>query len=420
MSRIKDLQKQITDTSGEAKSLYAEMEADAAKQTAENREKLDKILAKGKQLRADLQQAQEVEELDEFVNKPKSSEADFAPVGSDGDQPQANFKSWGRTFTDSPEFKAAAKNNSPNVPEVQVKALYESATSNGGATVFSDRRTDVIERQGAKLAPTTLLDIMNISPTDSSSIDYIQMTGFTNNAAEVKEWDSGTSNYGLKPESDMAFALINAPVQTIAHWMRASRNLLSDQPAMRNFIDTKLIDGLRARLEGQIIAGNGTAPNLRGILNTSGIQTRSGATGSASARFKAGDTKLDTIRRAITDVALAFGSANAIVLNPADAEDIELAKDDNKNYMNVYDAVAQRVWRVRVVENQRVTANRGIVGDFAGGATLYMREDAIVRVSENVADDFIRNAIRVLAELRAALAVEIPEYFVDINTLATP
>lgn len=425
MSRIKELQEKIRKASADAKGLYGEMEADETKRTADNREKLDKILADGTDLKAQLKQAKDVEDLDKFVNEPanESKSNPFGtPAGGDGDQPRGNgFKSWGHTLITSEGFKYAAKHGfkSPqSIEPIEVKAIHGSTEASGGAAVFSERRTEITDQ--AKLAPTTLLDIMNVSPTSSSSIDFVVTTGYTNNAAPVKEWDTDLDpdNFGLKPESNLTFDLQNAPVQTIAHWIAASRNVLDDAPRLRNLIDVKMISGLRRILEGQVISGNGTAPNLRGIRNTSGIQTRSGAAASSSPRYEATDTILDTVRRGITDVALAFGQADAVVLHPGDAEKMELMKDDNSNYMNVFDPVAQRVWRVRVVENLAMTANRGLVGDFRQGATLYLREDAVIRFFEQHADFAVRNALVILAELRAALAVFDPELFVDVNTLS--
>lgn len=413
-TQVTDLQQQIAKLSHDAKALHAQMAADATLRTSENNEKLDRIIADGQAKREELTRLKKLDELAAFTAEPEEKGLPLA--GDEGYQPEAKRLSWGQQITETEEWKAAAKNGfrGHGMEPIEIKALYEGTAATGGAAVFSDRRPGITDL--VKTAPTTLLDIMNVSGTTSNSIDYIRTTGFTNAAAEVNEWSSG--NFGLKPESNMTFELVNSPVQTIAHWIAVSRNLMSDAPAAINIANTKLRAGLERRLEGQVIAGNGTAPNLRGIINTSGIQTRSGAAGSASPRYTAGDTRLDTIRKAITDVQLGFGQANAIVLHPGDAEALELQKDDNNNYMNVYDPVRQRVWRVQVVENMAMTLNRGLVGDFANGAILYIRENIVIRTAEQHADFFVRNAIVLLAEMRAALAVLDPEMFVDVNTLS--
>lgn len=415
-AKIKELGTQIATIHNQAKSLYAEMEADEAKRTTDNREKWNKMIEDGKSLYSERSNLIELDRLGEELAPNGDAKTRQQPPNGG----QTERKSWGVQMVNSDEFKAAkdAGFRSPkDIAPISVKALSESVSASGGSVVFSSRQTEI--RDQAHLAPTTLLDILNVAQTDSNSIDFVAVTGFTNNAAEVKEWDTALTpdNFGLKPESDLTFELKNEPVQTIAHWIATSRNILADVPRLRNLIDVKMIQGLKRRIEGQIIGGNGTAPNIRGIRNTSGIQTRSGAAASASARYQATDTILDTIRRGITDVALAFGQADAVVLNPADAESMELQKDDNGNYMNVFDPVAQRVWRVRVVENMAMTANRGMVGDFSDGATLYLREDAVIRFFEQHADFAIRNALVILAEMRAALEVSEPEWFVDLNTL---
>lgn len=401
-------------------ALRLKMEADFEEKGAaetSDKENFDKMFADGAALKNEITNLYEAEKLEKFANGEETEEkkSQFVPTQKGG------FESWGHRVISSEGFKTAQKGGfrSPqDIEPVEVKALSESVAASGGSSVFSERHPEI--RDHARIAPTTLLDIMNVAATTSNSIDFVTMTGFTNNAAEVLEWDTALTpdNFGLKPESDLTFALKNEPVQTIAHWIAASRNILDDVPRLRNSIDTKMIQGLRRRLEGQIIAGSGVAPQIRGIRNTVGIQIRNGGAASASARWLATDTVLDTLRRAITDISLAFGVADAIVLNPADAERMELTKDSTLNYMNVYDPVAQRVWRVRVVENMALTVNRGMVGAFNGGATLYLREDAVIRFFEQHADFAIRNALVILAELRAALEVTVPEWFVDVNTLS--
>jgi HK97 family phage major capsid protein len=61
-----------------------------------------------------------------------------------------------------------------------------------------------------------------------------------------------------------------------------------------------------------------------------------------------------------------------------------------------------------------------LVGAFGTGAQLYDREQATIRISEQHADFFVRNAIVVLAEERLALAVKRPESFVSVTFDAQP
>ncbi len=400
---IKEKGKELQKLSADAKKLHAEMEADEEKQTTENREKLSKMIEEGEKLREEIKELKKLEELDDFANNPEEKGKFDEGVPA----PTESRKSWGQTFTESKTFASAQKHNTPETEAVEVKALHTTTDPTGGVLIEEDRQPGILDR--AKLAATTLLDLINVSGTNSNLVSYYTITGFTNNAAEVLEWDPAGPDFGLKPESDLTFGEENSPVQTVAHWLAMSRNMLADVPAIRGLVDGKLLAGLRRRLETQVIGGDGVNPNLRGIVNTPNIQVRY----KDSTRGVAGDTKADQLRRALTDIRLAFGKANAIVLNPVEAEALELLKDGNSQYMNIYDPVLQRIWRTAIVENQTLATDKYIAGDFAMGATLFMRENATVRMSENVKDFFIRNAVVILAELRAALAVTEPEMFVD-------
>lgn len=388
--------------SDEAKTLYAEMESDEAKRTPENREKLDKILADGEKLQGEILQAKRLEALGEFTDEPEEKRERENPAPE-----QKTARSWGGAFTESDEFKSAIKNGHKTTDSVEVKLLHSDTDAAGGILIYPQRRPGVVDR--AFVNETSLLDLLTVAPTSSNAVPYVVLTGFTNNAAGVKDYDTDSQNFGLKPQSGLGFTAETAPVETIAHWFGVHRNLLADVPALRGIIDGKAFIGLRRKLEDYIVDGTGTSPQIRGIKNTSGIQERF----ADSPRTKATDTKADQLKRALTDVKLAFGMPNAIVVNPVIAEELELIKDDNNQYVRIYDPVTQRLWRTPVVENRKLTDDEYLVGDFKMGCTLFMRENANIRLSENFEDWFARNAVLILAELRAALTVEQPEFFVD-------
>ncbi|WP_264755294.1 phage major capsid protein [Klebsiella michiganensis] len=44
----------------------------------------------------------------------------------------------------------------------------------------------------------------------------------------------------LKPKSDIKFELKSAPVRTIAHYFKASRQILDDAPGLASYIDAVL------------------------------------------------------------------------------------------------------------------------------------------------------------------------------------
>lgn len=62
-----------------------------------------------------------------------------------------------------------------------------------------------------------------------------------------------------------------------------------------------------------------------------------------------------------------------------------------------------------------MTQNTALTGAFGLGAKVYDREQSNIRVAEQHADLFIRNAVAILAEQRLGITVSRPESFVKID-----
>jgi HK97 family phage major capsid protein len=403
---LKSKRTAIQTLANQAKTLHADLEAQGDKASAEDRVKLNNMIETGIKLRADLDQLEKLAALDDEFNAPAAeAKAQKTPAAP-------SRKSWGRTVIESKEFKG---NDGRTMPSVDVPGGVKTVINLGTTTQSiaepvlydMDRQPGVIDI--ARQQPQSVLDLINVVRTNQGSIEYVKLTARQNMAATVAE-------AATKPQSDLTFALDTATVRTLAHWVGASRQILADAPQLQDVVNGELLYGLRLLLENQVIAGGGTGQDFTGILNWSGIATRvMHATTPVGRGQTTTDTRIDTIRRAITDIRLAFYNANGVVLNPADGEALELAKDSQGRYLNIYDPVAFRIWRVRVIETPIITALTGLVGDFSLGATLWDREQANIRVSENVASDFIQNMVRILAEMRAAFAVVRPLCFEKIT-----
>ena len=87
-------------------------------------------------------------------------------------------------------------------------------------------------------------------------IEYAKENVYTNSAAIV--YSSPDFENVTKPESNITFTLSSAPVVTIAHWLAASRQLLSDAPALAGYIDSRLTYGLKYLEQEEILTA--TAP----------------------------------------------------------------------------------------------------------------------------------------------------------------
>ena len=342
----------------------------------------------------------------------------------------ASSKSLGSLFLESAEFKSlAGGRNGANMPSPfvlnhgDIAGMWAQKDLYSGLPTGTPASFGTIERDPIVVPPMRtrrVRDLFPVRTTTAAVVEYFQMTGFTNNASSVAERNGNNSAYGLKPQSSFAFVGQQAPVRTLAHWEAAHRNVLADEPQLRSIIDNELLYGLRLQEDTQILNGNGVGENLTGILQTSGIQNYSWSSG---ATLPVPDTKADAIRRAATLAYLAYYEPTGVVVHPNDWEDIELTKNTQGTYlmaMSMQVGSEARIWRMPIVDTPAITEGQALVGAFGTGAQIYDREQASIRISEQHADFFVRNAIVILAEQRLALAVKRPESFVKVTFNSAP
>lgn len=393
MSALKTQRSKVAQLKSQTEAFFAEVEAKGESAVADERTKLQSMIADlGKQ--SEMLKTLEAVEAGVSPEQPESKTS--APA-------QEERKSIGQRFIESPEFKGRSSSGAVRA-DMQVKADEIVGVSGIASTqafpVWSQRMSEVypIARNGLEL-----LAAFGRGETNSNSFEYMTQATRTNNAAETQELSS-------KPQSILDWDVTTATVRTIAHWVAATEQVLSDEPRLRGMIDDELVYGVQKRLQSQLITGNGTAPNLRGLINTSGTNNRVHAV--SGARFSLNDTVGDTIRRMLTDIQLADGVANLVLLNPADAEKLDVQREGagTGQYLRTYDVVAGRIWRVPVLEANDITAGTALAGDMARGCKYYVRQDVTVS-SGWVNDQFIKNTFTLRAEMRAAFAVFYPAWF---------
>lgn len=233
-------------------------------------------------------------------------------------------------------------------------------------------------------------------------------------AQRMNNWGAATfvAEGNLKPESQMFFEEKVAQVEVLAHYIKANRQVLDDLPGLRANVDNDLLYGLLFREDAALLYGSGVSPALPGIMLDSDTQSYAWSQG------KTGDTKADALRRARTLVELALYEASAAVIHPAVWEEVETEKGSDGHYMwlqlsptpnNPY---AESIWRVPLVVSPAIRYDQFLLGAFGAAATLYDREEANIRFSDQNEDDFLRNRVAILAEERLGVAWKRPEAFV--------
>lgn len=324
-----------------------------------------------------------------------------------GSDTQERQKSLGQQLFESDNFRDFAENPSAGKSaKIYTKATITSATTDAagsaGILVPEQRLPGIVATPDRRL---TVRDLLASGTTSGNSITYIRETGFTNGAApQVKEGD-------IKAQSDIKFDEQSVNVKTLAHWVKASRQILDDAPMLESYIRGRLMYGLKLVEEQQLLNGDNTGGNLHGIIP----QASTFADPAALAEY----TIIDQLRLAQLQAVLAEYPASGHVLNPIDWAKIELTKDaENRYIIGQPQGVANpTLWGLPVVSTQAMGAGKFLTGAFSLGAQVFDRQQAAVAVSTENQDDFIRNLVTILCEERLALAVYRPEAFI-YGTLA--
>jgi HK97 family phage major capsid protein len=317
----------------------------------------------------------------------------------DGDRNQPNrVLSLGEHVVNSQGFKDVDWGAQSRL-SIGIQAAITSLDDSAGSLIVPQRVPGII---AAPMRRMTIRDLIAPGRTSSNSVEYVRETGFTNNASVVSE--NPTND---KPESDIEFELDQAKVATIAHLVRASKQILDDAAGLASFIDGRLRYGLQLKEELQLLKGSGVGLNINGIYTQATAYANPGVTVQAQ-------TRIDQLRLALLQAELAEYYADGIVLNPIDWAAIELLKSSTNEYLlsNPFVMSPAGLWSRPVVATQSMTAAEFLVGAFQMGAQLYDREDANVVISTEDKDNFSKNMITIRGEERLALTVYRPEAFV--------
>ena len=269
--------------------------------------------------------------------------------------------------------------------------------------------------------PDAVIGLFDQIETDQNSFAYMEETTFTNAAAEQAE-EATTA------EGTLDFTEKTASIRKIGVFLPVTEELLADVQGIQGYVNSRLGTMMKLRLDGQIMDGDGSAPNLGGLLNTSGIN--SFAYGSYSGEL----ARLGQIYQAITEIRKdAFVEPDAIIMHPSDWYDIVTSVTDIQTTSSGAAAknplfmvaggfgadVAPRIWGLPVVTTTAVSAGTQMVGRFGGGeaAHLVMRQGIDLAVSDSHSDFFLKGKLAIRATMRVGLVVYRPTAFCKLTQM---
>lgn len=177
----------------------------------------------------------------------------------------------------------------------QYRAQAEGTDGAGGYLVPVEQAPVVVERLAPQSVLLTAGPRLFTMSSDEMRVPKIATGATVSMVAENAEITA----------SDIVFEAAALVARKLAGLVRASNEWLSDAiPDARTVVEQNLMRELGIKLDQQFFVGDGTPPNLSGILDWSGVTATPGT------------ASLDDLAAAIARVEAAFAAPNAIFLSP--------------------------------------------------------------------------------------------------------
>ncbi len=389
------LKDQLKDVLAQANTLATKAQDEKRDFTDEENTAILELKKKADDLREQIRKADEAQAAFKALAGPKDEGKAASPVEP---KPETAAKSYGEAFVKSKAYKAFKADQPHGTPvNITARHLHVKAdpaplsTALPGAIVpqMLPGYTDLTYPQ-----PNTFLSLISMGTTSSSYVQYRQLVAVTNNAAKVKEGD-------LKPLSTLSTDVAEAHAFTLADGVKVTNQELADDGIISSLIDTVLTRNLDSFKEHMVLNGTGGSDQPTGILNTPGTLS------------VAYDKDIvHTVSHAITQLQqLVPGiSIQAIVLNPADNETLNLMQDKNDRYLSnaPFATGPFTLFGVPRITSSIVPQGKALVGDFHSVQLLRKTPLSILAFNQNE-DDARHNLTYVRAEEEDMLMIREPK-----------
>jgi HK97 family phage major capsid protein len=395
---------ELREAAGKLKATHDELKALFNKKGADGRldwgpadhDKRAELEAKATDEHAELKKWEEVE----ATAKSNDRELDYlrraaspAPI-ADRRQEGRESKSLGRQFVESAgyaNFLASKKSLDFAIELDGSPELKTQMTTAAGFAPFVVRSDDVVPYA---FRTPVIADLMPSLPTTQNSVQYMEETTHTANAA-------ATAEVVALPESAIVYTLRTVNIEDIGTTLPVSERMLDDAPLVAGLIDTSLGLEVQRAEETQLVTGTGTSPQLLGFLSTAaataGVQTQALGT----------DDQITAFMKAMVLVqSTGFAQPSAGIFHPLDWQDIVTLKDGNQRFLfgDPSQAGPRTLWGLPIVVTTAMTQNTALVGDFRLYAYTVRRADMRIEMGwQNT--DFGQRQRTIRAYSRTALVI---------------
>tara|TARA_R100001460_G_scaffold101187_2_gene145028 strand:+ start:1872 stop:3095 length:1224 start_codon:yes stop_codon:yes gene_type:complete len=395
MSNQKELMDQIAAKRTELKSVFESNED--GKYTSEQKEEIksrnDELAELVEDLSIEKKKAQNEKALEED-SKPVAE----MPLASG----QAEVKSVGQLFTESDAYKNYV---GQGVKGIDSKIETKTTLTTTGYPPETLRQPGILETPLRD--PNAVISLFDVINTDQNAFSYLEETTFTNNAAEAAEG-------AAVGEAALAFTERTESIRKMGVFIPVTDELLADEAGIQGYLNSRLQTMIRLRMDSQLLSGDGTAPNIEGLLDAG----KSSVGSSDFNSYNGNLGRIGAIYNAITDIRVnGLTEPDAIIMHPSDWNQIVTSVTDvdtsgSKNPLFVVAGgfgadAAPTIWGLKVIPTTAISNNTVLVGKFGGGeaANVVMRQGIELAVTDSHSDFFIKNQLAIRATMRMGFPV---------------
>lgn len=288
----------------------------------------------------------------------------------------------------------------------ETKATITNVSPGSGDTMSQAQRIGIVGTAQPDV-DTAILSAIPRGVASSSTIEWIRMTSAKSALLGKPQYDASSPAFregAAKQEIAPAFSLTKTDVVTVAAWLPVSRQAIDDSGELRGFLTNELFDSVRRELVREVLAGDGADGEMEGLA-TSGLTT-------APPAAVSGEGNIERIRRSIAALEAKGFAVDSIILHPNDWADIELQKSagGSEEFLAGVPRGANpsSLWNKPVMSHEYQPEGTFVVGALAQSMKLWTRQDAQLLVSDSHGDNFTKNILVMLAELRAAVTIVRP------------
>ena len=268
-----------------------------------------------------------------------------------------------------------------------------------GETVIEDFKFD----PSRSVHIRTLLPIGN---TDSQTIRFPKESAYDDGAA-------ATAQGSAVGQSDFDVTATSVNVEKIGTFMRITEEMLNDTPGLSSYLSARVPGKVLSVEDNEIISGDGSSPNLDGLLTDGTAFTTS--SGGLFYQSIESANEFDVIVVALNQLALSNYQADTILMNPTDFHKIVLLKSTANEYLRnqIITGIQPTVNGVPITLSTAMPAGKFLVGNLAQASQLWVRDGLGIEFSREDSTNFRDGFVTVRAQERVALTNYSPNAIVQ-------